>query len=309
MSSTDASRADEAALIVCAGIAVIDYAFQLEAFPSPHAKARAKDFAAVVGGCAANAAIAIARLGGRARLSAPLGADAIGDDIVARLQREGVDCSAAFRIDGATSPISAILIDRTGERIIVNHRDARLDAARVADPDRLVADARVVLIDNRFPDFVLPVAEAARRRGLPVLLDGDKPTHATDALLQISSHIVFSAEGLRATAGCDDLDAALGTVASHTDAFLAVTDGPRDMRWLEGSIVRRLPAFAVEAVDTLGAGDVFHGAFALMLAEGRDIETATRFSAAAAALKCARFGGGAAAPTRTAVNEFMAGRT
>jgi sulfofructose kinase len=295
-------------LVVCAGIAVIDHAFRLEEFPHAAAKARAEDFAAVVGGCAANAAVSIARLGGRARLSAPLGADAIGDGIVARLEREGVDCGGVIRVAGATSPISAILVDRAGERIIVNHRDARLDAARVADPGGLVADADVVLIDNRFPDFVLPVAQAGRRSGVPVLLDGDKPTRATDALLRTCSHIVFSAEGLRATAGSDDLDAALGSVARHTDAFLAVTDGPRDMRWREGGAVRRLPAFKVDAVDTLGAGDVFHGAFALALAEGRHIEAAMRFSAAAAALKCTRFGGGAGAPERAEVERFLVGR-
>jgi sulfofructose kinase len=69
-----------------------------------------------------------------------------------------------------------------------------------------------------------------------------------------------------------------------------------------------MPAFAVEAVDTLGAGDTFHGAFALALAEGRDIQAAMRFAAAAAAIKCTRFGGIEGAPLRGEVEAFLAGR-
>ena len=77
-----------------------------------------------------------------------------------------------------------------------------------------------------------------------------------------------------------------------------MTNGPDDVLWLEGRALRRSPVFAVAAVDTLGAGDVFHGAFTLALAEGRDLAGAMRFAAAAAGLKCTRVGGSAGAPTR-----------
>ena len=92
-----------------------------------------------------------------------------------------------------------------------------------------------------------------------------------------------------------------------TDAFLAVTNGPGDVIWREGEDLRHSPAFAVEAVDTLGAGDVFHGAFALALVEGRSLPAAMRFGAAAAGLKCTRLGGSSGAPTRAEVEAFLAG--
>ena len=82
--------------------------------------------------------------------------------------------------------------------------------------------------------------------------------------------MIFSGECLRATAATDDLATGLFRVGEATDAFLAVTDGPQDVLWRDGKALRRSPAFPVKAVDTLGAGDVFHGAFALALAEGRD---------------------------------------
>ena len=299
-----------APLIVCAGIAVLDHAFQIDRFPEPGSKTRSNRFTAISGGCAANAAIAIARLGARAKLAAPLGGpagdDVAGDSILALLGRERIDTTAVVRHDNGPSPISAILIDKTGERIIVNYRDPALTSLRCADPDRLLQGASALLIDNRFPEFVLPLAEAARQRGLIVLMDADEPTRETRSLLSTCSHVVFSAEGLRATAQSDEFASALPLVARLTDAQLAVTDGPDGTYWLDGATLRHRPAYRIKALDTLGAGDVFHGACTLALAEGQPFEQALGFASATAAIKCTRFGGIAGAPSRTEVEEFMA---
>jgi sugar/nucleoside kinase (ribokinase family) len=139
-----------------------------------------------------------------------------------------------------------------------------------------------------------------------VVLDADRPTEMSDDMLRIASHVVFSSECLRATTGVEDLGDALGRIAGTTESFLAVTDGPRDVLWREGSTLRRSPVFAVQAVDTLGAGDVFHGAFTLALAEGRDVVAAIRFAAAAAGLKCTRLGGITTAPHRAQVEALLA---
>jgi sugar/nucleoside kinase (ribokinase family) len=299
--------------ILCAGIAVEDHVYRLAQFPPPGSKTRAREYAAVGGGCAANAAVAVARLGGAAALACPLGdgtgKDAVGDRIVERLAREGVDCAPVVRVPDARSPISAILVDASGERLIVNDRDERLSQARVADAAALVRDFDAVMVDNRFADFVLPLCRAGRNRGIPVVLDGDRPTTATDDLLTACTHIVFAADGLRATAATDDLEAALMVIAARTDAFLAVTDGERGVTWLEQGRPCRFPAFEIEVVDTLGAGDVFHGAFALALAERRGTLEALGFASAAAAVKCTRFGGIAGAPTRTEVAAIFAQRS
>lgn len=295
--------------ILCAGIAVIDHVFQIERFPKPNSKTRAKDFTAVPGGCATNAAIAAARLGGDVRLAAPLGGadDVLSAEIVRHLEAERIDCSAVMRIEGLRAPISAILVDASGERLIVNHRSGALAQARLHDPAGLVAGTDAVLVDNRFAPFVLPVAEAARARGIPVLLDGDEPTEGSEDLLRAVSHVVFSAEGLRATARLDDLQDALHAVQARTEASLAVTDGPNGAFRLNDGRIEHIPAFPTQVVDTLGAGDVFHGACVLALGEGRDFAAAMRFAAAAAALKCRRFGGIAGAPTRAETEALLDG--
>jgi sulfofructose kinase len=296
----------DAPRILCAGIIVLDEVFYVESLPPPDGKVEAKEFFIVNGGCAANAAVTVARLDGRVALAGPMGSDANGDFVLAALAREKIDCAACQRVPGLATALSAIFIDARGDRTIVTHRDERVAAVTPTDPEALAAAADLVLADNRFPLFVRPICEAARRRGRRVVLDADKWTVVDDPLFRIATHVVFSSECLIATAGCADLAEGLRRVARHTDSFLAVSNGPNDILFLEGSSIRRVPVFAIRAVDTLGAGDALHGAFALALAEGRGEATGLRFAAAVAGLKCTRLGGSAGLPTRAEVEAFVA---
>jgi sulfofructose kinase len=304
MSSREAPR------ILCTGIIVLDEVFRVEQFPQPDGKVQATGFFVVNGGCAANAAVAIARLGGRAALAGPLGGpagdDANGDRVLAALGRENVDCTFCQRVDGLATALSAIFMDARGDRTIVTYRDERIATTTPADPDEIVANADAVLADNRYPAFVEPICAAARRRELPVILDGDRPTDEDDPLFRIATHVIFSSECLRATTGATDLATGLARIAGKTDAFVAVSNGPNDILFLEGRKLCRLPVFAINAVDTLGAGDALHGGFALALAEGQSEVDAMRFGAAVAGIKCTRVGGSAGAPLRAEVEAFLA---
>ena len=292
--------------MLCAGIAVEDFIFRVERFPEPGAKVQAAALIATPGGCAANAAVAVARLGGEARFAGPIGTDEASERFLSGLTRSGVDVSGIVRVDGGSISVSGIFIDRVGEKMVATRRGEKLAEARPADAAALVADVEVVMADNRFPDFVHPILEAARRRAIPAILDGDRAGTPDDALFAIASHVIFSSEALRATTGRDDLAAGLGVIAERARGFLAVTNGPDAVLWCEGPRVERMPVFAVAAVDTLGAGDTFHGAFALALAEGQAPLAAMRFAAAAAALKCTRFGGISGTPGREEVETLLA---
>ena len=304
------SSKTEAPRVLCTGIIVLDEVFRVAEFPQPDAKVEAKGFFIVNGGCAANAAVAIARLGGRAKLAGPLGgpagADDNGDRVLAALAREHVDTGPCQLVDGLATALSAIFIDDRGDRTIVTYRDQRIAAVTPNDPLALTADADLVLADNRYPQFVRPVCEAARARKLRIVIDADKPTVEDDPLFRLASHVVFSAECLTATSGTGDLGEGLRRIARHTGAFLAVSNGPNDILYLEAGSLRRVPVFAIHAVDTLGAGDALHGGFALALAEGQSEVAALRFGAAVAGLKCTRFGGSAGAPIRAEVETFLA---
>jgi sugar/nucleoside kinase (ribokinase family) len=143
-----------------------------------------------------------------------------------------------------------------------------------------------------------------------VVVDADRLMSLREGLLQVSSHIIFSAEALHATAGESDDVASLRKIAELTSAFLGVTCGAKGITWLgDQGQPRHMPAFPVHTVDTLGAGDAFHGAFTLAIAEGQPIEQAMRFAAATAALKCTRFGGAFASPQRIEVDALLASST
>jgi sulfofructose kinase len=306
MSSTKA-----APRILCAGIIVLDEVFRVDEFPQPDGKVQAKGFFVVNGGCAANAAVAIARLGGRAALAGPLGGpegeDGNGDRVLKALLRENIDCTFCQRIDGMATALSAIFMDARGDRTIVTYRDERVATALPKDPDAIVANADALLADNRYPDFVLPICEAARRRKLPVLIDGDRPTVEDDPLFRLATHVIFSSECLRATTGVTDLGEGLKRIAKKTGAFLAVSNGPGDIIYLDDNgALRGAPVFKITAIDTLGAGDAFHGGFLLALTEGQSVTEAMRFGAAVAGLKCTKIGGSAGAPTRAEVEAFLA---
>jgi sulfofructose kinase len=299
-------------VVLCAGIAVEDFLFKVESFPAPGTKMRASDLVATTGGCAANAAVAVARLGGRARFAGPVGTDDASRRFLDALAKTGVDPSGVLCVEGGSISVSGIFIDRDGEKMVATMHGKGLDGATPPDADALVADIDVLLADNRFPDFVLPICRAAAARGIPVVLDIDKATKTDDPLLATASHLIFSSEALAATVGSSghnsDLGTALLAIAGGIRAFAAVTNGPGDVLWVEGGALRRLPVFVVEAVDTLGAGDSFHGGFALALAEGRDEVSAMRFGAAAAALKCTRFGGISGTPGRDEVDALLGNR-
>jgi sugar/nucleoside kinase (ribokinase family) len=293
-------------VVLCAGIAVEDFLFKVECFPQPGTKIYAEALLATTGGCAANAAVAAARLGAIARFAGPIGDDDASRRFSQGMVQAGVDVGGVECVAGGSISVSGIFIDSAGEKMVATRRGQKLADVRPRDPAALVADVDVVMADNRFPDFVRPICEAARARAIPVVVDGDLAAPPEHPLFALASHLIFSAEALRASTGIADLTAALRQVAQSAHGFVAVTDGPGEMLWLEAGAIGRLAAFAVAATDTLGAGDTFHGAFAVGLAEGLRPAAAMRFAAAAAALKCTRFGGIAGTPTRVELEAFLA---
>jgi sugar/nucleoside kinase (ribokinase family) len=294
--------------ILCVGMPVRDLIFRVLDLPPRGGKVRAEHFEELAGGNALNAAVGIARLGGAVLFAGPMGDAAEKQDkfIFDQLAAEGIDHTGVVHMDGLVTPISNIMIDPSGERTIVTFRHPGLWKVTLPDADTLLHGVSAVLTENRCAEFVTDLCVEARRRGLPVIVDADQVMSLSEGLLRASSHMIFSAEALFATAGSEDAGQALRRIAAISPAFLGVTQGAHGMTWLDAAgAVRQMPSFPVHTVDTLGAGDVFHGGFALAIAEGAAIEDAMRLAAAAAALKCTRFGGAFAAPTRAEVDAFL----
>ena len=292
--------------VLCVGITVLDNMFAIERFPAEPTKVFARDFQQVGGGPASNAAATVARLGGRAIFWGRVGDDAIGRRLIDEMADFGIDVETTRLVSGRRSGVSAVAVDELGERLIIAFADRELDT----DPSWLpgsLPDVDVVLCDVRWPAASEKVMRAARDSGRTVVLDADLTNDdAVERLIGLADHAVFSAPALRRLTGLNDAVAGLRAAQDRTAGIVSVTLGAKGFAWMDDGETRRISAFPVRALDTLGAGDVFHGAFALGLAEGMVTRDAARFAAAAAGLKCTRWGGRAAIPTRDELERFMA---
>jgi sulfofructose kinase len=294
--------------ILCIGMPVRDLTFRVPGVPARGSKEHATHFDEICGGNALNAAIGIVRLGGRASICGPMGdaRETSSRFIFEQMAHEGIDTQHIVHMRGLVTPISAIMIDPSGERTNVTFRDPELWKVELPDTDTLLEDCHAILTESRCAEFCTDLCAEARRRGIPVIVDVDGAMSLREGLLTASSHLVFSSEPLQETADVSDDGQALKMIAKLTPSFLAGTRGPRGTIWLdEHQDLQETPAFPVHTVDTLGAGDVFHGAFALAVTEQQELRQALRFASAAAALKCTQFGGAFAAPQRAEVEELL----
>ena len=290
-------------VVLTVGALALDTIFRFDHLPTTPGKYLPLETVQVAQGMATAQAASVVRLGGRARLWASIGDDATGERIVAELTEAGIDLSALRRVAGATSGFSSIFVDRAGERIIVPHYDPAIRTRPDFVPD--LSDVATISADVRWPDAAEIALHAARDLGVPGILDVEAaPADVLDRLVPIATHLIASEPGAFALTGEPDPAKAVEILARSRAEFVAVTAGERGVFWPGG----HQPAFEVEAVDTLAAGDVFHGAFAFGLAEGWEIGATIRFAAATAAIKCTRFGGRLGAPDRAEVEAFLAER-
>ncbi|ESY14571.1 MULTISPECIES: sugar kinase [unclassified Mesorhizobium] len=288
--------------LLSVGALTLDTILRVETLPTHQGKFIASDGIQIASGMATSAACAARRLGAEVFLWASAGDDAVGDQLLAGIEAEGVDCRFVRRVEGARSALAAILVDAHGERIIVPFYDPKAQADPEAVPVADLSGFDAVLVDVRWPGAAALALTAARSAGRPAILDADTaPVEVLERLLPLASHIVASETAARIVCGhALDPETACADLASRTDAFVAVTGGAAGSWWHDRSAgcVRHIAAPKIKAIDTLAAGDVFHGAFAVALAETMPIEQALRFASAAAALKCQRFGGRLGAPNR-----------
>ena len=287
--------------ILVLGMATVDFVFSVPSLPSTAEKHLASDAKVVGGGPAANAAVAVARLGGQPTLAARMGNDAMAGLVLQELEAEGVATSLVNLAPSGHSSFSSVYVDSAGERQIVNYRGAGL----IEDVSwlEMVTPADAVLVDTRWPEGAAWALDMARKWGVPGVLDAETPIDP--ALLQKASHVAFSYPGLQQLTNLKDPVSALEKVASEISGWACVTDGEHGVWYTSTDGISHVPAFQVAVKDTLAAGDIWHGAFALSLAEANDPVTAIRFANAAAALKCMNFGGRTGCPNRASVLTFL----
>ncbi len=290
------------------GLAVFDQLILWEDARAAVAEAKVLDWDIQGGGMVATALVAVARLGGGAEFWGAVGSDWMGERILQGLREEGVDVSQVLRVQGASGPVVLVCVDRaTGERHFRYWRGFEDPPGRIGSPERLTG-AGCLLVDGTRVQSALAVASEARRRGLPVVGDFGSVRGGAGKLLPLADYAIASEGCARQLSSGGDWRQACREIQRLGPRCVVVTMGSRGLICLEGERFLEMPAFAVEVVDTTGAGDVFHGAFCLGLVEGFGLEENLRFASAVAALKCRRLGGRAGIPTRPEVEQFLRDR-
>ena len=289
---------NQKARVICLGVATLDQIFRVDHIPAAPAKFRATEFIVTGGGMAANAAVAVQRLGGEAQYWGRVGDDDVGDQIVRLLQREHVDVAHVHRLPGARSKTAAILVDARGERLVCSAPSQGYPADTSWLPLTEVPGVDAVLADSRWKPGAIALFDAAFAANIPSVFDADAGDTAEVLTISLrATHPVFS-EPMLTSLGWGPPRIALPRAFGGNNALCGVTLGERGVLWFDGSKVQHLPARPTIAIDTLAAGDTWHGAFALALAERQPLARALQFASNAASIKCSRFGGRVGIPTR-----------
>ncbi len=284
-----------------------DYLAVVDSFPASDSKAEVSEWQEQGGGPVATALVALARLGITADFHGVVGDDREGAKIRESLHSEGIDISGLVTRNMALSQKAFIAIERkSAKRTIFWERPSGAPLLPVELPEALLADCCFLLLDGLMSETSLFAAKKARSLGIPVMLDAGKVRPGMLKIARSCDYLVAS-EQFALDLGWAGDPAAFQPQAKRLGApVVTITLGERGSVTYRDSEIICLPAFPVEARDTTGAGDVFHGAYAYGLLRGLDLRDTIRFASAAAAMKCRMIGGRAGIPDQAQALGFLA---
>lgn len=261
--------------------------------PSHGEKLQASEWAAQGGGRAGTAMVAVARLGHMVRFLGGVGDDTEGAESLESLSTEGIELAGVKTRPGGLTQRAFILVDEeTGERTIIWGRSDDIMLRPDEIDEELVTSGRLFYTDAQAPYASIKAADIARKSGMPVIADVEEVRPGIDDFLPQVDLLITNARFPEAATGSGSLDEATRILEERTNGGLViVTLGSRGAVARIDGRLEHFPAYSVDVVDTTGAGDVFHGAFAAACIDGLELADAIDFSNAVAAMKCRKLGG------------------
>ncbi len=289
--------------IICVGHACYDLIFQVPHHPSEDEKLGSSTHLGCGGGPAANAAIAIARLGLTAGFIGYLGNDVYGDSHLAELTAEGINTQQLQRGSFAT-PVAALIIKPDGKRSVINYTEA----STMLPADYCSLDSSqlpsVLLVDGHQPAISAQLIKQAKQLGIATILDAGSLKPGTRQLKTEVDYLAASEKFARQLTQQNDPHLALQQMQTLA-ANVIITLGESGLIWAQKNRIGSLPAFAINTVDSTGAGDAFHGGLAAAIAMRKTWDDALVYASAVAALCCTKIGARPGMPTHVEVTEFL----
>ena len=288
--------------VLCVGNASYDLYFSVDSHPGPDEKVFASALLECGGGPAANAAVTVSRLGLKAAWAGYLGTDTFGEKYFRELAEEKVVTDYVLQGPDPT-PLSAILVKPDGKRTVIN----RMGDTRKIKPQYLDLSSctpKVILFDGHEPLLSLPLAEQARQLGQVTVLDAGSVHQGTEALADKVDYLAASQKFACDFTSEQRPEKALGKL-SAVSPHVIITMGEKGLIWKTDKGEGYLSAFPITALDTTGAGDVFHGALAAGIAQGKRWSDLLKYASVAAALCCTKLGARPGIPSANEVDAFL----
>jgi sugar/nucleoside kinase (ribokinase family) len=266
------------------GLSTIDVVYHVDKFPAANSKVAAKSQEVFVGGPATNAGVTFAHLGGRTVLATAVGRHSLSQMVRDEIQKNSIqllDLNPRFE---EVPVISSVTVDRNGKRNVVSANALRVQTTRTEADANLLKQAQVVLVDGHYMQACQAWARAARAQNVPVVFDGGSWKEGTDELLQSVHTSICSADFL--PPGCKSRESVLQFLKDAGVTRVAITDGANPIHFASGATSGTMRVPEVEVVDTMGAGDVFHGAYCYFAATGHGFVESLAEAAGIAAESC-----------------------
>ncbi len=292
--------------VVGMGLNSVDFLTVVPEFPAPHSKMKMLQFSKQGGGQVATAMVALSRWGVKTKYIGKIGADELGQFSVQSIRQEGVDVSSVTVEPNATNQFATILVEgSTGDRTILWNRDDRLMYREGELLKEEVCSGKILHLDGHDIRAAIQCAKWAKEENIPTVVDLDRVESLTPKLIQEIDFLITSSRFPTLYTGISDQKEAFLELQKQAPGFLCATLGPSGaMAWVNREIFYA-EGLNVKALDTTGAGDVFHGGFIYGLLRNWEVEKILRFANAAAALKCLDLGGRRGIPLLEKTQQFM----
>jgi len=292
--------------VIGLGQCSLDILGQVDHYPELDQKAELSSLLIQGGGPVATAMVTLARLGVQVSFIGAVGNDDFGQNIRQGLLDEKVDCTYLVSSPGESSQVAFISVDAEGHRNIFWHRGTAAPELPACLPELLNGTTKILHLDGLHLETDIAAATLARENYVLTTLDAGTFRPGIERLLPLIDHLVVSEKFALQACGGDDLNVALDHLANYGARAVTITLGSQGSLTIERDGERFLhEAFQVDAVDTTGCGDVFHGAYIYGLLREWPLLKTVRFASACAALKARALGGRTAIPRLPEVEEFL----
>jgi sugar/nucleoside kinase (ribokinase family) len=296
--------------VIGIGSAVYDIQMRIENFPREDTKIQATETRTISGGPCATALVAMSKLGIGVQYMGTMGNDSFGLNMLEDFKNYSVGTEHVRIVEDCESFHAVVLINPSNASRTCIWNCGTVPAPTQEDIDlNELRKAKYLYLDGHHHEAALYAAKEAKRNGVTVVMDAGGLYPGIDELVNVTDVLIPSEEFVLASTGCKTIeDAALALYRQYRPKVLVVTQGKQGGMILDGNVTMRYPAFAVDAVDTNGAGDVFHGAFVAGMFKGMAIYDCAVFASAVSALKCTQFGSREAIPSYKQVQAFLKDR-